>query len=140
MKRDTPEPPLGTLIEEHKLCLKAWRAYRTKDKWTGELAWCCHHNLHIQLIYGPPRRRIEYILDRKPWGELPSRLRSFRPVKNDWALGPLRVAALRFTKGEEGAMQLLQLEGQKISRAALRRLHDKQWPDNTWTGRRVLNT
>lgn len=145
MKSTEPNPPLGTVKQELAACRKAWKPFKAAKNWNGQLAWCCHHRLHIEPLVDNPFKRIGVILKDKATHEQPARLRSFRPVKPH-----PRLAALAVTIRTNWHERLYNSPGgelydkalSRLAKLPLRAIHDKQYPGHAWLHKdgKVLNT
>ena len=109
---------IGTIAEELEACRAAFEA-SPKATW----AWCCHHQIHAEPLTEPAENRIAFILSSKSLSEQAQRLYNFRPVKDDAAVKPASDAYNAAVKPAS---------------AHLRRLHKKEWPNNTWNGRSIF--
>jgi hypothetical protein len=69
--------PLKSIEEERLACEAAFAAEPN-----AVLVWCCHHEIHLELLREPAERRINYILTDKPEDEQAARFRNFRPARN----------------------------------------------------------
>ena len=79
------KPKIGKIEQEEKKCRAAFARF-PDAKW----AWCCHHEVHCELLTEPFGNRIAYILGEKQHSQQAIRLRNFRPVKDADAVAPAR--------------------------------------------------
>ncbi len=110
--------PIQSITKEKAACIAAFKKYPK-----AEYAWCFHHAVIAERIYGqPPMKavmdRIREIKVEKSVDERAIRYRNMRPVK----------ATAKPHKFVPNNLTML----------ALRRRFNREWPGNTWNGNTIF--
>jgi len=127
---------LGTIAQEKLDCIKAWKRHNSI-----QVAWCCHHEVLIDLLTEPFMSRINYISSDKPSHEQATRFRSFRPVR----IGPAKLikASNAYAKARNAYIKASNAYAKARNAYSIKttvKFLNKDWPDNTWSNGRVQGT
>jgi len=138
---------LGTIKKELENCKAAWKSV-SNAKW----AWCCHHDMLMEPLCVSWEVRVEYILKNKEKSERAVRFRNFRPVRVAIPT-KLEKCGIEYTNAwNKYYHDNSQLNTVKATAAIAKynkvvdtlsadnwiKLHDKDWPDNTWSGESIF--
>ena len=131
---------IGTIEQELAKCRAAFEAHPGAT-W----AWCCHHEVHCEKLTEPYENRIRFILSDKSESERAVRLCNFRPVLDALAVQPARDAyAAAVQAARDAYAAAIQPASDDYDEAvqaadeALQKLHRKEWPRNTWSGKSIF--
>jgi hypothetical protein len=153
---------IGTIEQELKKCREAFAKFPDAT-W----AWCLHHEKHCEPLTEPAENRITFILKNKSQSEQALRFRNFRPCKSAAAVKTARDAyddAVKtagdayapFVKTADDAYAAAVKTANdaydaavkpardayaaavKTASKAIRKLHNSEWPNNTWNGKSIF--
>ena len=139
-------------IEEELIDCRAAFAAHPKAKF----GWCIHHDVHVEPIdkVSGVEGRITCIMKDKLEGERAIRLRNFRPVRVELprelteasaAKNEARAACREAWAAYVEATAAYNKAWTALDKACaacepeLKKLHDQDWPDNTWNGESIFN-
>ncbi len=118
-------------------CRAAWKKH-PKARW----AWCCHHDMRLELLTEPAENRIQYILENKLMVEQITRLNNFRPVLSKLP-AELDKARAEWDKAraelDKASAELVKARAEFLNSSQCERAHRKDVPDHTWNGKSIFN-